>query len=152
MSSLPGQDTFDGTSNLSSLVVLGCWTFSIIPCIIELFTRIATAWWKKGIYTIKPTIRVEEQYLPSPTFISVRYVWIPGVKHLKCFAVLHFFKSTQLSSDKGQEHRNADFFFILEKDVMSLSIYAEISGVLNIFHCGKLNHGSNFFYWLQSQS
>lgn len=44
------------------------------------------------------------------------------------------------------------FFFILEKDVMSLSMYAEISRVLNIFHCGKPDHGSNFFYWLQSQS
>lgn len=41
------------------------------------------------------------------------------------FCSFAFFKSTQLSSDKGQEHRNADCFFILEKDVMSLSIYAE---------------------------
>lgn len=89
--------------------------------------------------------RVEEQYLPSPTVIYFCQLCMNSwCEAFEVFCSFAFFKSTQLSSDKGQEHKNADFF-ILEKDIMNLSIYAEIARAFNIFHCGKPNHGSSFF-------
>lgn len=124
------------------------WTSSTFPCIIELFTCIATAWWKKGIYTIKPTITEwKRSIFLAPQFYFCQLCMNSWCEALEAFCSFAFFKSTQLSSDKGQEHRNADFFFY-SREGCNEFIYI----CRNIFHYGKLNPSSNFFYWLQNQS
>lgn len=104
ISSLPGQDAYNRTSNLPSLVVSGWESMKVKDCYLNLQHHSLHYWAvhvhcysmvEEGNLHYKAHYhRVGEQYLHSPKlFISVSCVWIPGVKHLKCFAVLRFLKA-----------------------------------------------------------
>lgn len=153
ISSLNRQDAFHKwsisltlmVSGLEDLKVKDCYiTFSSIPSIIIPLVKTGTAWWKET-YNTKTPLQNEEEWKsrvfvgPLRLLIANSYIWIPGMKYLKCFIFLLSLK--YLVKKWEQKQRNA---LNLEKYTMSLSVYTKIFRALIISQCVKANLGNVF--------